>query len=270
MSEAPVRRIDAVLIAGGKYHDIDFARCELLKLMNADSEIRVRVFEDYSNLEAIEAADFLITYTCDVAPSESELATLERFLRRGGRWYALHGTNSVIRFIADKVDTPDIAPGLTRLLGSRFLSHPPIAPYRVEVIDPTHPVVNGIEPFEATDELYLGEYVEGLCVLLATEFEGETPSFTHSHWPRAKHPVLYLHQVGEGAVLYLTLGHCRSHFDMQPLFDRWPRVDRCSWDLPIFYDLLRRGIVWAKASQRRHASIDAKPMETDNGSGTGR
>jgi hypothetical protein len=27
--------------------------------------------------------------------------------------------------------------------------------------------------------------------------------------------------------------------------DYWPSVDRCAWDLPVFYDLLRRGIAWA-------------------------
>ena len=31
----PEERIDAVLVAGGKYHDIDFARMELLKLLAA-------------------------------------------------------------------------------------------------------------------------------------------------------------------------------------------------------------------------------------------
>ena len=61
--------IDCVLVASGKYHDIDFARLELLKLLAEDDRVRVRVFEDYSNLEAIRNAAFLITYTCDVVPS---------------------------------------------------------------------------------------------------------------------------------------------------------------------------------------------------------
>ena len=61
--------IDCVLVAAGKYHDIDFARLELLKLLAEDDTVRVRVFEDYSNLDAIRNATFLITYTCDVTPS---------------------------------------------------------------------------------------------------------------------------------------------------------------------------------------------------------
>ena len=42
--------IGAALICGGKWHDIDFARVELLKLLGEVTEIRTRVAEDYSDL----------------------------------------------------------------------------------------------------------------------------------------------------------------------------------------------------------------------------
>jgi len=47
-------------------------------------------------------------------------------------------------------------------------------------------------------------------------------------------------------VLYLTLGHCRGHYDMQPLIDWYPHRERGAWELPVYYELLRRGIAWAK------------------------
>ena len=253
------RRLDAVLVAGGKYHDIDFARRELLTLLGEDERVRVRVFEDYANLEAIRAADFLVSYTCDVTPTSAEQQALSDFLTGGGRWYALHGTNSALRFLeSGLVDTPDVAPGFSDLLGSRFLAHPPIGRYRVDVAAPDHPLVAGLAAFETTDELYLGEYRDGLEVLLSVEFEGETPGFTRSEWTQAIHPVCYLRPVKQGAVLYLTLGHCRGHFDMNPLLDFWPRVERGSWELPIFYELLRRGIAWAKAAQPVATMHDAR------------
>ena len=93
-------KIRCVLIAGGKYHDIDFARLELLKLLAADERVRVRVFEDYQNTSAINEADFIVTYTCDVVPSLEAQEALRGFLQRGGRWYALHGTNSILRWLA--------------------------------------------------------------------------------------------------------------------------------------------------------------------------
>jgi hypothetical protein len=33
---------------------------------------------------------------------------------------------------------------------------------------------------------------------------------------------------------------------MQPLMARYPRVERGSWELPVFTELLRRGLRWAK------------------------
>ena len=46
MSDDLKKRIKAVLVAGGKYHDIDHPRLEILKLLAEDERVRVRVFED--------------------------------------------------------------------------------------------------------------------------------------------------------------------------------------------------------------------------------
>jgi len=240
-------RLDCVLIAGGKYHDIDFARLGLLKLLAEDERVRVRVFEDYANVNAISSANFLITYTCDVIPGLQEQEQLRSFVERGGRWFALHGTNSILRFLkSGEVDSPDWAPHFMETLGSMFIAHPPIGPYQVTVADPEHPLVRGIEPFETTDELYLTKTYGDLHLLLDTEFEGEAVGFFKRNWQRARYPVFYLHQVGRGSVLYLTLGHCRGHYDMRPLTNWYPEIERGAWRLPVFYELLRRGISWAK------------------------
>ena len=242
----PAGRINCLLVAAGKYHDIDFARLELLKLLSEDDRVRVRVMEDYENLDALAEADFLISYTCDVIPSVIAQEALRNWLESGGRWYALHGTNSILRLMSNGLyGAPDWAPHFMETLGSMFRSHPPIAPYKVEVADPEHPLVKGITAFESTDELYLMKTYGKLKVLLDTEFGGEAPGFVEDKWEKARHPVFYIHELGKGAVLYLTLGHCRHHYDMQPLMDYWPSIDRCAWDLPVFYDLLRRGIKWA-------------------------
>jgi uncharacterized protein len=239
--------VDGVLIASGKYHDIDFARLELLKLLAEDDRVRVRVFEDYSNLDAIRNANFLITYTCDVTPSLEQQEALRTWVEGGGRWYALHGTSSILRFLSNGlVDSPNWAPHLMETLGSQFIAHPPIASYRVDVADPKHALVQGIEPFDVTDELYLSDKHADLHVLLDAEFEGEAAGFARSEWKRARHPVFYLRPIGKGAVLYLTLGHCRGHHDMRPIMAHWPEVQRCAWELPVYYELLRRGIAWSK------------------------
>jgi len=230
---------------------MDFARLELLKLLAEDPAVRTRVFEDYENVAAIAAADILVTYTCDVTPSLAAQEVLRDWLMAGGRWYALHGTNSVLRLLTEGSnaglwDAPRWAPLMMNLLGSQFLSHPPIAPYTVTVADPHHPLTQGVEPFETTDELYHMATFGDLQVLLETECTAQGTGFVEAADAPGTHPVMYLKAHGQGAVLYNTLGHCRGHYDLQPMLDWWPTVDRCAWDLPVFYVLLRRGIAWLK------------------------
>lgn len=247
-------RIDCVLVAGGKYHDIDFARLELLKLLAADPMVRVRVFEDYENIAAIQAADILVSYTCDIIPSLPAQEAIRAWVAGGGRWFALHGTNSILRWTEDgRVSSPRWAPLHMDTLGTQFIAHPPIAPYTVQVTQPDHPLVEGVEPFETTDEIYLMDVHAPLDVLLHTRFGGEATGFVDLDWAEADHPVFYIRRLDAGQILYLTLGHCRGHLDMQPLMDWWPTVDRCAWDLPVFHTLLRRGLDWIKLDRAKSA-----------------
>ena len=93
------RTTNVYLVAAGQYHDIDFARLELLKLLAEDDKIRVTVASDYSDVEGIQASDFLITYTCNLVPSEAEQIALRDFVSSGKRWFALHGTNAILEFL---------------------------------------------------------------------------------------------------------------------------------------------------------------------------
>jgi len=261
MTSAP---INGYLVCGGLYHDMDYARLELLKLLGEHGRIRVRVAEDYRDREAITAADFLVTYTCDVIPDEAQLQSLQSFLAAGRRWLALHGTNSVLKFLKGRGwDAPRSTPQFMAMLGSQFLAHPPIKPYRVEISDASHPLVAGLEPFDADDELYLSEYHGANHALLHTRYRGEAEGFVARFWPRdagetaaadaaADHAaaddrqlVMYLHPHDGGEVLYCTLGHCRGKYDMRPMIAEYPSVERGSWKLPVYHELLRRGIRWA-------------------------
>jgi uncharacterized protein len=248
---AALKRINCALIVGGKYHDMDYARLQLLTLLAGDPCIKTRVFEDYSLIDAICSCDFLVTYTCDVTPSLREQEALRRFVAGGRRWFALHGTNSILRFLENgKVDSPRWAPHFMQTLGSMFIAHPPIKPYRVERTAREHELTRDIEPFETTDELYLMETYAPLDVLLHAEYEGAANSFVDNEWPHRWHPVMYLRELERGAVLYLTLGHCRGHFDLQPMQELWPQIDRGSWVLPVFSELVSRGLKWATEPRR--------------------
>ena len=246
-------RIDVTLVAGGKYHDIDFARRELLSLLAEQDEFRVRVQADYEDADAIARGSILVSYTCDVRPSPAAQQRIRQWVEDGGRWVALHGTNSALDLGGPNgVDSPRVFPLWADTLGSQFVAHPPIQPYLVQVTEPDHWLVSGIEPFETDDELYLSDYVDraALRPLLHTEWQGTARGFVEADWTAAdpRHLVMYVRDLGAGSVLYNTLGHCRGHYDMVPVLDYYPRVERCSWDKPVYYDLLRRSLRWARGA----------------------
>jgi uncharacterized protein len=245
-------RISACLVAGGKYHDIDFARLEVLKLLAEHEHVRVTVLPDYENTAAITAASMLISYTCDVRPSEAAQHAIRSWVEGGGRWFALHGTNSALDLSGPNgVEAPRCFPSWAETLGSQFVAHPPIQPYRVDVSAPDHWLVAGITSFETNDELYLCEYHDraSLQPLLHTIWTGDATGFAEADWSADtrgtdNHLVMYVRELGNGAVLYNTLGHCRGHYDMVPRMAYYPRIEQGSWTEPQYYELLRRGIRW--------------------------
>ncbi len=252
------RRIDAYLVCAGKYHDFDFARLELLKLLAEDDHIRVQVAEDFADVEAIAGSDFLVTYTCDLRPSVEQQQAIRAWVEHGGRWLALHGTNCALDPPSGDggglYTTPRVFPVWAETLGSQFISHPPLQAYPVHRSPGADddPLVAGIEPFDTGDdeELYLMEHHGDVVPLLETRWTGTTRGFAEAEWPDDDpRLVLYRRPLGNGEVVYCTLGHCRSHWDMvHPPHNgaRWPTVDRGSWVVPEFYEILRRGIAWAK------------------------
>ena len=246
MSQQPI--IDVYLVAAGQFHDIDYARVELLKLLAEHENVRCKVAADYHDLDAIAASDFLVTYTCNLVPTEEEQIALRDYVASGKRWLALHGTNSILEFLEKGVNAPETAPILMQTLGTQFIAHPPIMPFKVRVADPAHELVKGVSEFETDDELYLCRIHGDLHVLLDTEFSGEATGFIESQWhDDAPRPVYYLNPVGKGEVLYLNLGHCRGHYDMRPLMDYYPTIERGSWEKPEYYELLRRAIRYCAA-----------------------
>ena len=234
------------LVANAKYHDTDYARLQLLTLLAEFPDIRTTVAQTFADTDALGQADILITYTCDLRPTTEQEKVLRDFVAGGKRWIALHATNAMLDFTPKGVKC---APGhdtFMETLGSRFISHPKVEPYTVTVSDPTHPLVAGIDPFEATDELYLCTYFGDVHPLLETQFTGTFKGgYIDNEWPDDDpRLVAYLHPVGQGHVYYLTLGHCCGAHDMRPLQDV-AEIVRGSWENPTFIELLRRAVRWA-------------------------
>ena len=244
---ATVERIDVYLVCNAKYHDTNFARLELLKLLGENEDINTRVADSFADIEAIQSSRLLITYTCDLRPTEAEQAGLAAFLEGGGRWFALHATNALLEFVeGGKVDTPDLAPAFMNMLGSRFVAHPANQRIEIRVTDVAHALTENIEDFAVEDEEpYYCEPLGEQTVLLEASYDEPSSGYVQSEYgtDRESHPQMYIHPFGSGEVLYLSLGHCAGKHDMKPMVDIFPVV-RGSWNSPIYYELLRRGIRW--------------------------
>ncbi|MBO0831382.1 MAG: ThuA domain-containing protein, partial [Actinobacteria bacterium] len=193
----------ANLVCGSpaRNHDYDFARRALLNALYAAGDIRTDVYNDYDAGEKIQAGDLLVSYTSQVPVADEQCDALRRYLDGGGRWFAIHGSSSVR-------DNPH----LPKILGSRFLAHPPYMRYPVTVTNPDDPLMAGLGPtFEVDDELYVLEQHSEFDVLLETRWGGEAMS---QSFPEAVRPLMYRNRVGDGGVLYLALGHCNRPFDV--------------------------------------------------------
>lgn len=244
--EQPILRVH--LIAGGQYHDIDYARSEILKSLHVEKAVRTTVAHSYDGLSVLEGTDLLITYTCNVVPTAEQVIELTAFLERGGRWLALHGTNSILkqnergRWFAPEDDT-----GFMQLVGSQFAAHPPIEPYDVHVVKSGDPLVEGLGDFEVEggDELYYMRLFGEMEVILDAAAAGSARGFIEREWPEGeRHPVLYRKTVGAGEIVYFTLGHRRGHYDMEPLVSYYETEEKGAWEISPFRTILGRCIKW--------------------------
>jgi uncharacterized protein len=244
-------RVEVALIAGGRWHDIDYARLRLLAELERHDTVRAGVHPDYADRAAIEGADAIITYTCDVRPTAEQTEVLARWLSAGGRWLALHATCSAVEppdLAGPRIfRTPRAIDGLAAMVGGQFLAHPPIGPYQVEVTDPDHPLTAGLAPFETVDELYVCQMHPEVDVLLHTTFGGECPGFAEGGPPPdERRPVLWQKATGAGTVTTLTLGHCRGRWDVADLgVPDLGTLDRIAWQSNGFRQVLRRTVAWA-------------------------
>lgn len=242
-----IGRKNVHLVCGGKYHDFDYVRLELLKLLAELQHVRVTVASDYSRQDQMHTSEAMITYTSELLPDESEQDGLQQFLREGGKWFALHRTHSSLRYNREKKywEASKIAPRFFEMLGSRLQAQLPQQDFTVRKSRP-HPLVNGIKPFMTHDEIGLCEFSGDYECLLETEFSGTVKGFQKSNWRKnVRVPIMYLHPWEDNEILYLNLGHARSHYDMHPTVDYFQNIERGSWDSAAFRTLLGRGIRWA-------------------------
>ena len=269
MTRATARR--AHVIAGGfppgepAGHDHDFARLRLLHLLS-EQEVSASVAGDFADVERwLPLSRLLITYVAGPYPDAAQCAAVRRWLEAGGRWLALHGTSGGR---AERVEgfrqRRTVKTEHHALLGSYFLTHPPIMKFRVDVRDAASPLTRGLaSSFVVEDEPYFIELQDpdSTRLILTAEYGPDAtspaigtlyPSDTSLLADGRTRALGYTRQVGRGEVAYLALGHCHNPAirtaRAADALDTTPLTFRGSWEGDAFATLLRNAIAWGAES----------------------
>src|SRR5712691_5823303 len=227
MAETKTGRVH--LIAGGfppgssAGHDHDYARLRLLGLL-AEQDVPTSVANVFAEVERwLVASRLLITYVAGPYPDAAQCRAIERWLEAGGHWLGLHGTSGGR---AERVEGArqrrTVKTEHHALLGSYFLTHPPICKIHVDVKAPGSPLTRGLgASFDVEDEPYFIELQDpgSTRILLTADYGPDATSPTigtlypsdTSLRPDGKTRVLgYTREVGRGGVAYVALGHCHN------------------------------------------------------------
>ncbi len=257
----------AHLIAGGfppgapAGHDHDYARLRLLGLL-AERNIAASVANDFADVEKwLPLSRLLITYVAGPYPDTAQCRAIHGWLQAGGRWLALHGTSGGRAERADGMrQRRTVKTEHHALLGSRFLTHPPICRFRVDVRDTDHPLTHGLgSSFLVEDEPYFIElqHPASTRILLTADYGpaavsdsvGTLYGADTSLQPDGRTRVLgYAREVGAGSVAYFAFGHCHNPATRpgragDPA-DTTPPVFRGAWETDAFIALLRNAVAW--------------------------
>jgi len=255
----------AHLIAGGyppgqsAGHDHDYARLKLLELL-AEQNVPASVANDFADVEKwLPQSRLLITYVAGPYPDAAQCRAIQHWLEQGGHWLGLHGTSGGR---AERVEgmrqRRTVRTEHHAILGSRFLTHPPLCPFRVDVSE--HALTKGLgTSFDIEDEPYFIEIEDPAStrILLTADYGpdavspaiGTVYASDTSLQPDGRTRVLgYLREVGSGGVVYFALGHChnpasRAGRAADPT-DTTPATFHGAWENAAFTTLLRNAIAW--------------------------
>lgn len=121
------------------------------------------------------------------------------YIAGGGSLISIHAGNSFNEGDMSRKEECFAGPckEFIRLLGNRFIGHPPHCKVNVHITCPEHPVMEGVEDFSVRDEHYRMELLDrGMEILFETTSE-----------PGGKQAGGYVRHVGQGKICVITPGH---------------------------------------------------------------
>lgn len=177
--------------------------------------------------QAIESEGFHFTYTAD--PNDLNAANLAKY--DALLIYANHTTitpdqeKALLDFVNSGKGFLPIhcasycfqnSPAYIALVGAQFLKHG-TGEFTAAIVQPNHPVLDGIQPFQVWDETYVHTKINPDKTVLMERVDDS-----------GREPWTWVREQGKGRVFYTAYGH-----------------DERVWGHPMFQRLVRNGILWA-------------------------
>lgn len=145
----------------------------------------------------------------DVFDTDEQRLVFRRYMEAGGGFVGLHsviGTERNWRWFKD-------------MLGGSFVWHPKFQRYRIKVIDPKHPSVQGVPlVWEKEDECYFkNEMYPGVKVVMAHDLsslnQNESEKIKQHAGPYTNlYPAVWHHFYDGGTVWITALGHAKNDY----------------------------------------------------------
>lgn len=187
----------------------------LRQVLEANPRVDARLVEDpgFLSSDLVFRYDVVVLQFKNYEPVFEQAqaqAHLLRFVEQGGGLVVVHYASGAFE------DWPEYR----HLIGrTQLKKHDPRGPFRVEIVNHTHPITAGLEAFDTDDELFIELQGDDPIEVLAT---------AHSKLTGRDHPMAFVRTQGQGRVFHTTLGH-----------------DARALQMPGTAELIRRGVLWA-------------------------
>lgn len=203
--------LKTLIFAGGVIHDFKAVGAAVRVTLEAAGGFAVDyVEEDLDVLTRLDPYDLLVFHYTMGEITPAQLDGLLGWVASGKGYAGIHSAADSFRGCEE----------YRAMVGGHFVTHPKYRDYQVSILDPGHPVTEGLDEFFVKDEQYILDYDPRVRVLAT------------SLWKGAAMPVVWTKTWGEGRVFYLALGH-----------------DGPACEHPMFKTLLTRGALWAGKPQ---------------------
>lgn len=216
---APAKPLQVLLLTGCDYpgHVWRETTPVLAQALREDARVDVRVVEDAHFLDSAALARYHVVVLHYMnwrtpGPPEAARANLQRFVEGGGGLVLVHFA------CGTWLEWPGFVQLAGRVWNPRLRGHDPRGPFRVEVVQPDHPIMKGLASFDTDDELYT--CLEGGVAI-------DVLAKATSKVDRKDYPMAFVFTVGRGRVFHSPLGHDVKAFG------------------PATRELFRRGVAWA-------------------------